>query len=146
MASCVQAIDDAGFDVTDENSPRIGVAFGSGIGGLETIETNFEKYLLADKSPRRISPFFIPGSIINMVAGHVSIAYGIRGPNLSLVTACTTATHNIGVAARSIAYGDADIILGEFGCRADCVGDLDGDGRVDGADIGLFGAYWGSCE
>lgn len=111
VASCVQAIDDAGFDVTDENSPRIGVAFGSGIGGLETIETNFEKYLLADKSPRRISPFFIPGSIINMVAGHVSIAYGIRGPNLSLVTACTTATHNIGVAARSIAYGDADIMV-----------------------------------
>jgi 3-oxoacyl-[acyl-carrier-protein] synthase II len=111
VAACCQAISDSGFEVDEHSAPRIGVAFGSGIGGLETIEANFEKYLLADKSPRRISPFFIPGSIINMVAGHISINYGLRGPNLSLVTACTTATHNIGVAARSIAYGDAEIMV-----------------------------------
>ncbi len=111
VAACCQAISDSGFEVDEQSAPRIGVAFGSGIGGLETIEANFEKYLLADKSPRRISPFFIPGSIINMVAGHISINYGLRGPNLSLVTACTTATHNIGVAARSIAYGDAEIMV-----------------------------------
>jgi 3-oxoacyl-[acyl-carrier-protein] synthase II len=111
VAACCQAITESGFDITEDSAPRIGVAFGSGIGGLETIEANFEKYLVADKSPRKISPFFIPGSIINMVAGHISINYGLRGPNLSLVTACTTATHNIGVAARSIAYGDAEIMV-----------------------------------
>ncbi len=111
IAACRKAITDSGFEVTDDNSPRIGIAFGSGIGGLETIEANFTRLLESGRSPRRISPFFIPGSIINMVAGHVSIGYGIRGPNLSIVTACTTATHNIGVAARCIAYGDADIMV-----------------------------------
>ncbi len=111
IAACKHAITDSGFEVTEENAPRIGVAFGSGIGGIETIEINCTKFLESGRSPRRISPFFIPGSIINMVAGHVSIAYGIHGPNLSLVTACTTATHNIGVAARCIAYGDADIMV-----------------------------------
>ena len=111
IAACHNAIADSGIEVTEENAPRIGTAFGSGIGGLETIEANFTKLVESNYSPRRISPFFIPGSIINMVAGHVSIGYGIRGPNLSIVTACTTATHNIGVAARCIAYGDADIMV-----------------------------------
>ena len=111
VAACRQAIADSGFNVTEENSPRVGVAFGSGIGGLETIEETHTKYVQSDRSPRKISPFFIPGSIINMVAGHVSIGYGMRGPNLSLVTACTTATHNIGIAARSIAYGEADVMV-----------------------------------
>lgn len=111
IAACCNAISDSGFEVSEENSPRIGIAFGSGIGGLETIETNFTRLVESNFSPRRISPFFIPGSIINMVAGHVSIAYGIHGPNLSIVTACTTATHNIGVAARCISYGDADIMV-----------------------------------
>jgi 3-oxoacyl-[acyl-carrier-protein] synthase II len=111
IAACKQAIADSGIEVTDRNSSRIGVAFGSGIGGIETIEVNCTKYLESGRLPRRISPFFIPGSIINMVAGHVSIAYGIQGPNLSLVTACTTATHNIGIAARCIAYGDADLMV-----------------------------------
>ncbi len=111
IAACKQAISDAGIEVTDQNSSRIGVAFGSGIGGIETIEVNCTKYVESGRLPRRISPFFIPGSIINMVAGHVSIAYGIQGPNLSLVTACTTATHNIGIAARCISYGDADVMV-----------------------------------
>jgi 3-oxoacyl-[acyl-carrier-protein] synthase II len=111
IAACKQAISDSGIEVTDQNSSRIGVAFGSGIGGIETIEVNCTKYVESGRLPRRISPFFIPGSIINMVAGHVSIAYGIQGPNLSLVTACTTATHNIGIAARCISYGDADVMV-----------------------------------
>jgi 3-oxoacyl-[acyl-carrier-protein] synthase II len=111
IAACKQAISDSGIEITDRNSSRIGVSFGSGIGGIETIEVNCTKYVESGRLPRRISPFFIPGSIINMVAGHVSIAYGIQGPNLSLVTACTTATHNIGIAARCISYGDADVMV-----------------------------------
>jgi 3-oxoacyl-[acyl-carrier-protein] synthase II len=111
IAACKNAMSDSGFEVTETNAPRVGISFGSGIGGLETIESQFTKLLESGRSPRRISPFFIPGSIINMVAGHVSIAYGIRGPNLSIVTACTTATHNIGIAARCIAYGDADVMV-----------------------------------
>lgn len=111
IAACKQAISDSGIEVTEQNASRIGVAFGSGIGGIETIEVNCTKYVESGRMPRRISPFFIPGSIINMVAGHVSIAYGMNGPNLSLVTACTTGTHNIGVAARCVAYGDADIMV-----------------------------------
>ncbi len=110
-ASCKQAIEDAGLAVDDRNADRIGIAYGSGIGGLETIEANYSKYISLNKSPRRISPFFIPATIINMIAGHVSIAYGLRGPNLSIVTACTTGTHSIGVAARTIAYGDADVMI-----------------------------------
>ena len=83
---------------------------GAGIGGIGTIEANHEKYL-ADHNPRKISPFFVPGSIINMISGHISIMHGITGPNLSVVTACTTSTHAIGLAARTIAYGDADAML-----------------------------------
>ncbi|MGH8496085.1 MAG: beta-ketoacyl-ACP synthase II [Gammaproteobacteria bacterium] len=105
-----QAIDDAGIEIEDSNAHRIGVAIGSGIGGIETIEQNFAKYLESG-SPRKISPFFVPGSIINMISGHVSIRYGMTGPNVALVTACTTGTHSIGVAARTIAYGDADVMV-----------------------------------
>ena len=83
---------------------------GSGIGGIGTIEANYRKYAEA-ASPRKISPFFVPGSIINMISGHVSIQYGFTGPNLALVTACTTSTHCIGIAGRVIAYGDADVMI-----------------------------------
>jgi 3-oxoacyl-[acyl-carrier-protein] synthase II len=110
FASAVQAIKDSGFEVTEANSPRIGVAMGAGIGGLSTIEENTAKWLEA-KSPRKISPFFIPGSIINAAAGQVSIAHGLRGPNIALVTACTTSTHSIGIGGRIIQYGDADIMV-----------------------------------
>ena len=110
FAAAVQAVKDSGIEVTEENSPRIGVAIGAGIGGLSTIEENTEKWLDA-KSPRKISPFFIPGSIINAAAGQVSIHYGMRGPNLALVTACTTSTHSIGIGARCIQYGDADVMI-----------------------------------
>ena len=111
IAASRQAIEDSGLEVSEANAHRIGVAVGAGIGGIETIERNFRNYLEAGESPRKISPFFIPGSIINMISGHVSIQYGMTGPNLSLVTACTTATHSIGVAARCIQYGDADLMV-----------------------------------
>ncbi len=110
VAAAVQAISDSGFEVTEENAPRIGVAIGAGIGGLHIIEENNAKWL-ASKSPRKISPFFIAGGIINAAAGQVSIRYGLRGPNLALVTACTTSTHSIGIAGRTIQYGDADIMV-----------------------------------
>jgi 3-oxoacyl-[acyl-carrier-protein] synthase II len=110
FASAAQAIKDSGFEVTEESSPRIGVAMGAGIGGLSTIEENTAKWLEA-KTPRKISPFFIPGSIINAAAGQVSIHYRLRGPNIALVTACTTSTHSIGMAGRLIQYGDADIMV-----------------------------------
>jgi len=107
IAAGVQAIEDAQLTVTPENASRIGVALGSGIGGLTTIETNHQ--LLMQKS--KISPFFVPGSIINMAAGLLAIRYGLKGPNIALTTACTTATHCIGLAARLIAYGDADVFV-----------------------------------
>jgi 3-oxoacyl-[acyl-carrier-protein] synthase II len=106
----VQAIRESGFEVTEASAPRIGIAMGAGIGGLHTIEENTGKWLEA-KSPRKISPFFIPGSIINAAAGQVSILFGLKGPNLALVTACTTSTHSIGIAARTIQYGDADVMV-----------------------------------
>ncbi len=109
IAASNQALTDSGVEVTEENSPRIGVAMGAGIGGLLTIEANHQKMI--DGGPRKISPFFIPGSIINMVSGHVSIMHGITGPNLSIVTACTTSTHCIGIAARTVEHGDADVML-----------------------------------
>jgi 3-oxoacyl-[acyl-carrier-protein] synthase II len=111
FAASRQAIEDAGIEVSPDNAHRVGVAVGAGIGGIETIERAFRTYLEAEESPRKISPFFIPGSIINMISGHVSIHYGMTGPNLSLVTACTTATHSIGIAARTIQYGDADVMV-----------------------------------
>ncbi len=109
IASCKQAIDASGLDVPEGEAHRFGVFMGSGIGGLGTIEKNYERYMKG--GPRRISPFFVPGSIVNMVSGHISIDYGMTGPNLALVTACATATHCIGLAARLIAYGDADVML-----------------------------------
>lgn len=105
----VQAIKDSGFEVTEENADRIGVAIGSGIGGLPGIEKSNEAYLKG--GPKKISPFFVPSNIINMVSGNLSIMYGYRGPNISIVSACTTGTHNIGDAARMIMYGDADIMI-----------------------------------
>ncbi|HEX7061473.1 MAG TPA: beta-ketoacyl-ACP synthase II [Woeseiaceae bacterium] len=109
IGATIKAVRDSGLEITEENGHRIGVIMGAGIGGLQTIEANHIRYLEA--GPRKISPFFIPGSIINMVSGHVSMLEHITGPNLAIVTACTTSTHCIGVAARSIAYGDADAML-----------------------------------
>lgn len=110
IAAADQAITQAGLSSETYAPERIGVAIGSGIGGIGTIEQNYEKYSKA-RSPRKISPFFVPGSIINMTAGHVSIRHGFQGPNLALVTACTSATHSIGIGARTIAYGDADAMV-----------------------------------
>jgi 3-oxoacyl-[acyl-carrier-protein] synthase II len=110
VAAGVQAIKDSGIEVTGENAPRIGVAVGSGIGGLGLIEQNHEKMLKAD-SPRKLSPFFVPSTIINMISGHLSIMFGLQGPNIAITTACTSGVHNIGHAARMIAYGDADVMV-----------------------------------
>lgn len=109
MVASIQAIGDAGLKANPEHPERYGLAIGSGIGGISTIEQTYHTY--STSGPRRISPFFVPGCIINMIAGNVSIRYGFKGPNLSIVTACTTATHNIGSAARLIAYGDADVMV-----------------------------------
>ena len=109
IAAASQAIADSGIEITDANASRAGVAIGSGIGGLHGIENTYHAYL--DGGPRKISPFFVPGNIINMIAGNLSIMYGLKGPNIAITTACTTSTHNIGVAARIIAYGDADIMV-----------------------------------
>jgi 3-oxoacyl-[acyl-carrier-protein] synthase II len=110
FGAAVQAIKDSALAVTPENAARIGVIMGAGIGGLETIQVNHEK-LLEAKGPRKVSPFFVPASIINMISGHVSISFGLKGPNLAVVTACTTSTHSIGLAARTIQYGDADVMI-----------------------------------
>lgn len=109
IGASVDAIEDSGLEITEANNHRIGIAMGAGIGGLETIEQNHSKFL--NGGPRKVSPFFIPGSIINMTSGNVSIRYGITGPNISVVTACTTGTHCIGLAGRTIAYGDADVMI-----------------------------------
>ena len=110
MVAAIQAIRDAGLEAQGPRDlDRAGVAIGSGIGGLQTIELNRD--IVRDKGPRRISPFFIPAAIINMVSGNVSIRYGYRGPNIAVSTACTTGTHNIGLAARMIQYGDADLMV-----------------------------------
>ena len=108
-AAAVQAIKDSGIEATEENASRIGVAIGSGIGGLDTIEKNYSAMMRS--GPRRISPFFVPAAIINMISGNVSIEYGFKGPNIAITTACTTGTHNIGYSARTIAYGDADVMV-----------------------------------
>jgi 3-oxoacyl-[acyl-carrier-protein] synthase II len=109
IAAGQEAIKDSGLEITEENADRIGVFISSGIGGIGTIESNYAKF---EKSgPRRISPFFVPASIINMISGNLSIMYGMKGPNLSIVTACATATHSIGDAARIIEYGDADVMI-----------------------------------
>lgn len=105
----IDAFKDSGLEVTEANAERIGVLVGSGIGGLETIERNYEAFL--NGGPRKVSPFFVPSSIINMVAGNLSIMLGLKGPNMSIVSACASATHSIGDAARMIAYGDVDAML-----------------------------------
>ncbi|MDI5936279.1 beta-ketoacyl-ACP synthase II [Halomonas kalidii] len=109
VAAGAQAIADAGIECTEENAGRIGVAIGSGIGGLPMIEHNHNA--LINSGARRISPFFVPGSIINMISGNLAIQHGFRGPNIAITTACTTGTHNIGYSARTIAYGDADVMV-----------------------------------
>jgi 3-oxoacyl-[acyl-carrier-protein] synthase II len=109
MVAAIQAIKHAGLEVTEANAHRIGFAIGSGIGGLPTIEEYHETLLKS--GPRRISPFFIPGALINMIGGNLSVQFGMKGPNIALVSACTTGTHNIGAAARTIAYGDADVMI-----------------------------------
>lgn len=110
LIAAQQAVDDSGLDDYDAlDKDRVGIAIGSGIGGLEYIEKNV---LTMDKSgPRKVSPFFVPASVINMISGNAGIRFGYRGPNIAIVTACTTGTHNIGYAARTIAYGDADVML-----------------------------------
>jgi 3-oxoacyl-[acyl-carrier-protein] synthase II len=109
IAATVDAIVDSGIEVKEAEAHRIGVVMGSGIGGISTIEATYEK--LREGGPRRISPFFVPATIINMISGHISIMHGLKGPNLGIVTACTTSTHCIGLAARLIQHGDADVML-----------------------------------
>jgi 3-oxoacyl-[acyl-carrier-protein] synthase II len=109
IAAAVQAIEDAGLGADEPDAEQIGVSIGSGIGGIGTIEKTHEVFL--NRGPRKISPFFVPSSIINMISGNLSIKYGFKGPNLALVTACATGTHSIGDAARMIAYGDADVMV-----------------------------------
>jgi 3-oxoacyl-[acyl-carrier-protein] synthase II len=109
LAAGIQAMQDSGLVVTDENAERIGVIIGSGIGGLPLIEDTHAEWV--KRGPRRISPFFVPASIINMISGHLSIKYGLKGPNLALVSACSTGLHSIGAAARMIEYGDADVMV-----------------------------------
>ena len=110
VAGC-QAMADSGLEVTEELSERVGIAIGSGIGGLPGIEKGHEAFMKG--GPRKISPFFVPSNIINMIAGNLSIRFGIRGPNYAIVTACSTGTHNIGDAGRMIQRGDVDVMLAE---------------------------------
>ncbi|MES9868951.1 MAG: beta-ketoacyl-ACP synthase II [Sedimenticola sp.] len=109
MAAGCQAIEDAGLEVTEENCRRMGVAIGSGIGGITGIENSYHTYL--EKGPRKISPFFVPANIVNMVAGNLSIKYGLKGPNYSIVSACSSGTHNIGEAVRMIRHGYIDVMV-----------------------------------
>ncbi|NRA59605.1 MAG: beta-ketoacyl-ACP synthase II [Psychrobium sp.] len=109
LVAGIQAFDDCALEVTAKNAPRIGVAIGSGMGGLGLIESTRDQ--MAKSGTRKISPFFVPGTIINMISGNLSIKYGLQGPNIAITTACTTGVHNIGSAARMIAYGDADVMI-----------------------------------
>jgi 3-oxoacyl-[acyl-carrier-protein] synthase II len=109
MVAGIQAVRDSGLEVTEANAGRIGVSIGSGIGGIGTIEDG--TLTVEHKGPRRLSPFFVPGAIINMISGNLSIMYGMQGPNIALTTACTTGTHSIGLAARMIMYGEADVMV-----------------------------------
>ncbi len=109
LAAGCQAIEESGIEVTEENAKRIGVAIGSGIGGITGIENNYQAYV--DRGPRKISPFFVPANIVNMVAGDLSIKYGLKGPNYSIVSACASGTHNIGEAARLIRHGYVDVMV-----------------------------------
>jgi 3-oxoacyl-[acyl-carrier-protein] synthase II len=121
----MQAMRDSGLTVTEANSDRIGVLMGSGMGGLESIEETYDKYL-ETHSPKKVSPFFIPASIINLVSGHLSIAFNLTGPNLAVATACTTSTHALGLAMRLIQYGDADAMLAGGSEMSTCVTGVSG--------------------
>lgn len=116
IAAGMQAMQDAGIEITNENAERIGCAIGSGICGLGLIEENHSA--LVNGGPRKISPFFVPSTIVNMIAGHLSIIYGLKGPSITIATACSSGVHNIGHAARMIAYGDADAMLAGGGEKA----------------------------
>ncbi|MFQ0992358.1 beta-ketoacyl-ACP synthase II [Gilliamella apicola] len=116
IAAGIQAMQDAGIEITEENAERIGCAIGSGIGGLGLIEENHSA--LINGGPRKISPFFVPSTIVNMISGHLSIIYGLKGPSITIATACSSGVHNIGHAARMIAYGDADAMLAGGGEKA----------------------------
>lgn len=118
IAAGIQALEDSGLEITEQNAERIGVAIGSGIGGLPGIEKNRDQFVAG--GARKISPFFVPSSIINMVSGNLSIMKGLKGPNISIVSACTTGAHNIGDAARMISYGDADIMIAGGAEMATC--------------------------
>ncbi|MHB8423351.1 MAG: beta-ketoacyl-ACP synthase II [Leptospirales bacterium] len=109
MAAGIDAVRDSGIEVTEENAERIGVCIGSGIGGVQTIEET--ALIVRDKGPRRVSPFYVPSTIINMISGNLSIMFGLKGPNLATATACSTATHAIGIASRLIEWGDADVMV-----------------------------------
>ncbi len=121
----IQAMRDSGLEVTEANSDRIGVMMGSGMGGLESIEETYDKYL-ETHSPKKVSPFFIPASIINLVSGHLSIIFKITGPNLAVATACTTSTHALGLAMRLIQHGDVDAMLAGGSEMATCVTGMSG--------------------
>jgi 3-oxoacyl-[acyl-carrier-protein] synthase II len=120
VAAGIQAVTDSGLDFSKTDPDRCGAVCGAGIGGLWTIETEHSEYLKAS-NPRKISPFFVPATIINMIAGHLSIKYGLKGPNLGVVTACTTSTHAIGIGMRTIQYGDADVMVAGGGEMATTV-------------------------
>jgi 3-oxoacyl-[acyl-carrier-protein] synthase II len=121
----MQAMRDSGLQVTEANSDRIGILMGSGMGGLESIEDTYDKYL-ETHGPKKVSPFFIPASIINLVSGHLSIAFKVTGPNLAIATACTTSTHSLGLAMRLIQYGEADAMLAGGSEMATCVTGMSG--------------------
>jgi len=110
VAAGIEAVQDSGIDFSKHDASRCGAVCGAGIGGLGTIEAEYDAYVKTG-NPRKISPFFVPATIINMIAGHLSIKYGLKGPNLGVVTACTTSTHAIGIAMRTIQYGDADVLI-----------------------------------
>ena len=124
IAAGIQAFRDSGLEVTEDNAHRIGVAIGSGIGGLPGIEKGTQTVL--EKGPRRLTPFFVPSNIINMVSGNLSIELGVKGPNFAIVTACSSGTHNIGDAARIIERGDADVMIAGGAEMASCPTSLAG--------------------
>ncbi len=129
IAAGVDAMADSGIDLSKVDLDRFGVITGSGIGGLSTIEEVHKAYL-EENNPRKITPFFVPSTIINMISGHLSIRFGLRGPNLGVVTACTTSTHAVGIAMRTIQYGDADIVLAGGSEMATCALGLGGFGQA----------------
>jgi 3-oxoacyl-[acyl-carrier-protein] synthase II len=130
VAAGMQAVVDSGIDFTKTDPHRCGAVCGAGIGGLWTIESEYGEYLKAGNNPRKISPFFVPASIVNMIAGHLSIKFNLKGPNLGIVTACTTSTHAIGLGMRTIQYGDADVIIAGGGEMATTACGLGGFGQA----------------